>query len=344
MPSCKAPWNHIWVENTGKIKPCCVFNGEPYNHYIDPQHAFDSIENREIRKRMMEGVLPECEGCEMHKDFQHFGIEDPAIRTLEISFDNNCNFKCVHCNSKFSYLWYSEDDELSLMDFNRTALYKFENEVEVDVSKLESVKFAGGEPFLSRRCLEMVRSLPKECTVMFNTNNSIFPVEWIDALLRLQRVVIIFSIDGVNEVGEFVRYGYKQKRQDRNIRKWLQVRSRHPNIQVHVNYCSHAYNALDFHNTENHLASVGLTPDVCKISIDNVKEPDYLDLRYFPDETKSMVAEYIHEERILDWMHSGEFDKSLMMKFLNFTTYLEQRQQLPKDCETIYEQVLSRTI
>ena len=31
----------------------------------------------------------------------------------------------------------------------------------------------------------------------------------------------MFSIDGVGEVGEFVRYGFKQKRFETNLRKWL---------------------------------------------------------------------------------------------------------------------------
>ena len=359
MTSCKAPWSHIWVETTGEIKPCCIFGGNPYSKYKSVLDAFNSEENKIIRSRMQsDEVLEECKGCKMYHDFDQYDISEPAIRSIEISFDNNCNFKCVTCESKFSYLWYTEDKELLDMGFDRIPFYKFENQtrIDLDLTKLEKIKFAGGEPIMSKRALEMLESLPypENVELHFNTNNSFFPKRWMPILKKLKRVIVILSIDGVNEVGEFVRYGYKQSKQDRNFKKWLDTVAKYKNIFINVNYVSHGLNILDYHNTENHIEKnlgynktwirknygkiVGNSP-IQQISIDNLYKPYYLDAASFPDETKQLISDHIHEERIIRHLKTKKFNRSRCKDFLGYCNFLENRMPLPKDCEVIYESV-----
>lgn len=359
MTSCKAPWSHIWVETTGRIKPCCVFGGFPYKKHTSIQEAFDSEENKIIRSRMQSTkILNECKGCTIYDDFEKYDLSEPAIRSLEISFDNNCNFKCVTCESKFSYLWHDEDKELLDMGFDRTIFKKFKNNIKIDLdfSKLEKLRFAGGEPVMSKRAFELLDSLsnPEKVELQFNTNNSIFPKNWIPILKKMKRVILIFSIDGVHEVGEFVRYGYKQTRQDKNFKRWLDVVTKYKNIFININYVSHGLNSLDYHNTENHIEkTLGYSKEwmrqnygsslegkpIQQISIDNLYKPFYLNTAIFPDETKKIISKNIHEKKILNHLNTKSFDLGMCKQFIEYCNFLENRMPLPRDCEIIYESV-----
>ena len=126
---CKALWNTIQQDVQSEIKPCCVFCERPIprEKYDNLNDAFFGNELDVIRQKMLDGEkISGCNGCYIGEDAgewtlrNHFNklyddstINNPQIRDIEISLDNNCNFKCVTCSAKFSTAWY-EDEMLFL--------------------------------------------------------------------------------------------------------------------------------------------------------------------------------------------------------------------------------------
>ena len=86
------------------------------------------------------------------------------------------------------------------------------------------MKILGGEPFLDKKNIDLLKIVPrKKMKLMLVTNNSIFPSEEILNLLDDFRYLNInLSIDGIDEVAEYVRYGTKWTKFERNWNKWVE--------------------------------------------------------------------------------------------------------------------------
>ena len=356
---CNAPWNHLWQETTGKIKPCCVFGEDIYSKYNSLQEAFEGKETLDLRERMLkdEDIIG-CRGCAIKKDFDVYNRDKPKLRDIEISFDNTCNFKCVTCESKFSRLLYEDDVALQKLGFDRNPVRAVDNLTDLtknDFSELKKVRFAGGEPFLTKKILEFIQSLNlSELVVYINTNNSIFPTKWISTIQQLKRFRLIVSLDGVDKVGEFVRYHMKMNKITRNLKKWKNLSGK--KIIVSFNYVSHSLNVLNIDKTENYIKEMGFDADQYDwyieeyngipwnfqiMTVDNCKYPKHLDVALLPKETKKLIEERIVNESVLKYIWTKETDKDECEKFLKYCNYLESTRMLPlpDESEIIYNSV-----
>lgn len=357
--SCNAPWNHLWQETTGKIKPCCVFNGNVYPNYDSLQEAFDSKENLALRKQMLNREdIAGCRGCTIKEDFDVYTRKKPKLRDIELSFDNNCNYKCVTCESKFSRLLFDDDLALKELGFDRNPIQFIENSTDLsknDFSELRKIKIAGGEPFLNKKILDFIQTLNlPELAVYINTNNSIFPTKWIPTIQQLKRFRLIVSLDGVGDVGEYVRYHMKMKKMSDNLNKWKKLSGQR--IIISFNFVSHALNVLNIDKTVQYIRNMGYssrqydwyieeydgTPwDFQIMTVDNCKYPKHLDVALLPKETKKLIEERIVNKSVLKYIWTKETDKDECEKFLKYCNYLEstRRLPLPDESEIIYNSV-----
>ncbi|SVC74919.1 uncharacterized protein METZ01_LOCUS327773, partial [marine metagenome] len=131
---CAAKWYNatIWLGH-GQTTSC----HHPPGHWIpleelkdNPSAIHNTPHKKKMRKLMQEGQRPaECEYCWKVEDMGKNNISDRVfkteiftdddiaksvvmpweenvnLRTLEISFDRACNFKCSYCNPAFSTSW-----------------------------------------------------------------------------------------------------------------------------------------------------------------------------------------------------------------------------------------------
>lgn len=131
---CGAKWYNatIWLGN-GMTASC----HHPPPHQIDPNEVknnpsalHNTLYKKIVRKEMQEGKQTrECEYCwkienlqnnivsdryfksviyseeDLDKAFNTDWREDIAPKTIEIAFDNNCNFACSYCNAGYSTTW-----------------------------------------------------------------------------------------------------------------------------------------------------------------------------------------------------------------------------------------------
>ena len=294
MTFCAAPFVHMTQNPDGQYRTCCMYEKPLAGKYKTIKEAFDSEENQVIRKRMLSGEkLHECEKCdidEMHKGKPRLSyrgefnknysqyIDNPSFRSLEISVSNKCNFKCIDCGPRFSN------------QFGPTLINKLPDPE--NYKDLDFLKILGGEPFLDKRNIELIKQIPREnVRLMFVTNNSIFPKDDVLELLKeFKYLNVNLSIDGIKEVAEYVREGTKWSRFERNWSKWMMWMKKERSVfkdgYVNPHFVFHTLNApffketLDWSNMPLH-----------KWSWDFLTYPEWLNMSYSPDPVKNYILE-----------------------------------------------------
>ena len=287
MTYCAAPFVHMVHNPDGQYRTCCMYDKPLEGEYRNVQEAFDSEGNKVIRKRMLSGeTLPECIKCDLDEEHRRKMVvsyrsqfnerwpkPDGKIRSLEISTSNICNFRCLTCSEHFSN------------QFGKTIKNELPDPKVYE--HLEHLKILGGEPFLDKRNYEILEQAPRsQCELQIVTNGSIYPPENIVKLLHeFKKTTINVSIDGIGEVGEWVRPGMKWKRVERNFRKWKEQRD-YPFFNVHPHFVFHALNAPYF---EDFLAWARMP--IQWFSWDLLVSPKYLNISYLPDHIKEYIID-----------------------------------------------------
>lgn len=289
MTFCAAPFVHIVQNPNGEYRTCCMYEKPFKGKYKDIKEAFDSEENSKIRNRMLSGEkLPECHKCDIDENHRGKAIpsyrhyfdkyahykEKPVFKTLEISVSNRCNFKCVTCNERFSN------------QFGPT----IDNEIpdEEYFKDIEELKILGGEPFLDKRNIELLKKVPKNIKLMIVTNCSIFPnEETLNLLSQFKHFNLNISIDGINDVAEFVRYGTKWSKFERNFFKWKEYwKKRKESCYFTPHIVVHSYNAPFIQETID-----WLDIPLIDMSWDFLNQPEWLNISYLPDKIKEYIID-----------------------------------------------------
>lgn len=266
---CGAKWYNatIWLGN-GTTTSC----HHPPSHKIpltELETNYKALHNtkykKAVRKQMMEGIRPkECEYCwkiedlgpekisdrvykseiytdeELKEAKEVMGYtEDVDLKTLEISFDANCNFGCSYCNASFSTTWQKDikkkgpyqnlvsdgasafqHDGSHAMPYGRKnegnpyieAFWKWW-EAELQFS-LRELRVTGGEPSMSPdfwKLMEWWKKHP-ECEVPFAVNSNLGQKkQLLDALIDSSKSFKDFSIytscEAFGKQAEYIRHG-----------------------------------------------------------------------------------------------------------------------------------------
>lgn len=372
---CKAPWNHIQINAEGNINPCCMFSPTIYHKkYKNLQEAFDGQENQNLRQKMLNGeTIRGCHKCNLYDKLDKFSyrdhfnqkyssetISDPKIRELELSLDNTCNFKCVTCSSRFSSKWYKDDIILNHYGFNRVSnsieygknvIANDINITDLDLSELNYLKIIGGEPFINIKYLNIIKTLNlSNLRLALITNNSVFPKKWLEFILNVKKLDLHISLDGVYDVGEFVRYGMNFEKFTKNLLKWKEISEKHPNVNICFNFVVHSLNVLNLKSTKKYLENLGFIIDVEhirdeKLEIDFLREPFYLNISHLPKKTKEIISDSLDfslngkTQMIKEFMYSDDMRFDSMKKFIQYSIFLGQRRDLPNESEIIFNSV-----
>lgn len=230
------------------FNPCCL-----YNDYL-PFH--ETLFNR-ARKKFLEATdfLPGCSKCELKekthgKSLRTFSNESipsnigDSIYKLEVVLDTTCNAACIQCGADQSSLWRKQ-----MLENSPNKVYHIQPEEQidkkiddiakiVDLSKLKDVHFWGGEPLITDTHLKMIERLgdPKDITLRYTTNSSIFPDDKVLKIWeKFKQVFIGVSIDGIDDKFHYIRWPLAWGKAKRNLESFLTESP--SNIEFHVNCC-----------------------------------------------------------------------------------------------------------
>ena len=169
------------------------------------------------------------------------GHTDMQVTSWDYRFNNLCNFKCRMCGDMLSSSWESEERLHNMWDPNkpsqmwmrddiRAEIEKFHDTVVVEEFKtavenrtIKEIYWCGGEPLMWKIHWESMKRIIElgyqdEVSIRYNSNMSrinFFGMNLFDDILsKFSYWNILASIDGVGEVGEYVRTGL-------NFDEWL---------------------------------------------------------------------------------------------------------------------------
>ena len=159
------------------------------------------------------------------------------ITSLELNNSNTCNLSCAPCNSFFSSSWLKYEEMLSFDDSRHlkrppTASFNLVPHLkEIDLTHLKVLTIKGGEPFMNLELLPILQHLLEinvlqDVIIKLVTNGTILGKELKEIKLLLEKaksVKINISVDGVGDVGTYIRYSPQKFAKVENIEKFLKT-------------------------------------------------------------------------------------------------------------------------
>lgn len=264
-PFCMAPWSHLHVIPNGMYSWCCNTSSTVRIQADTPEEAWNHPKMKEGRVAMMGDTLPtQCHKCAVdpfmstpayvHHNLRSQDLipeamektsDDGTTEFMPVSLDlrtDLCNLKCRMCNPGSSTAIQAEFREAG-----KTIPVKVVSNVARNPSTLLSddhmrnlihVNWAGGEPFMSNVHWETMERLVAvgntSLYVRYNTNGT-FPGKTFhracSLLSKFRHVEVALSMDGVGEVGEYIRDGMVHDEVVQNMRN---LRQSAPNIKLVV--------------------------------------------------------------------------------------------------------------
>jgi len=233
---CAIPWTHLEIQSTGDITPCCMTTDlilGNINH-TTLEEAFQSDKLKNLRNQLLSGAQPSaCQNCwkveekkltsiRMHnikrlkKEFLTRYLDDPQISTLDIKFNNTCNFKCRICGPGSSTLFAQEEHKFRgtqlVAQDNWGESENFTNQIITHLPNIKNIDMYGGEPFLVKKFKKVLELAvnndhARNIQLHYNSNGSIWPDQFLPYWRHFKLVDIHFSIDAIGDQFNLQRGG-----------------------------------------------------------------------------------------------------------------------------------------
>ena len=251
---CAIPWSNLEILQNGDISPCCMSNLNLGNiKDVTLKEAFHSEKMQKIRSELLEGSRPkECNSCwkveeknltsiRMHnikrlkRNFLVNHLDQPTISTLDIKFNNTCNFKCRLCNSTASSMFAAEEHKFLgkplVVQDNWGESENFTDQIIQHLPNIYNIDMFGGEPFLIKKFARVLKlavdyNHAKNIRLHYNSNGSVWPEQLIAYWKNFKLVDIHFSIDAIGSQFELQRGGV-WKDVEENILKIVDIELGH---------------------------------------------------------------------------------------------------------------------
>ena len=342
---CSLPWVHVCIRTDDSFKPCCRYLPNDYKDFTlvtfdmlekQGKEAMNHLYWKQLRKDMLNGVKrEECKKCHIQEENQdsyttsmrlHMNkrfspvitkeqcTEDfDEVRYIEFSIDNICNLQCKMCTSMFSSRLQSRDKLLNLPVHKKLEpqFNKFDN---VDLSKLMRVKILGGEPFITPNFSIFIDYLlervdPTKVTLDIITNGTTIPEpDLIKKLNKFEKLEIWVSLDSFDKSNDYQRYGSSYLETFENAKTYEKI---FPKSEI----CFHSVISVLNGNTLSNTLNVLSTQEKYFVSVDFIRDPEYLSILYAP-------PSYI--EWILELNKNNERAIRLIKGFTKRAKYNEQ--------------------
>lgn len=199
--------------------------------------------------------------------------EDLPI-ALDLNLSNICNFKCMMCGPTFSNQLQAERKQHHLK-FKELTFLPIESEFNFDwpnqdqfrtllktvTPKIKILELRGGEPLLIENVKLAISSVEdkKNSIVNIHTNGSVeFDYDFVAQLTQFQHIWLFVSVDGIEEHGEYVRYGSQWSMVDSTISKLSKL----SNCTFRICTVLQFYSALTFPRIADYVIDRNLDMDI----------------------------------------------------------------------------------
>ena len=246
---CVLPFIQQFVNTDNRIMPCCVSEYKHGGPVYKDVNSFNCNYLKNIRQQMLTSKKPKpCSTCwkaeaegktskriQVNKQFEGWEYTTNGsgyMYTMPQYYDlrpgNVCNLKCVMCNPQNSSKWI-EDNHLSMTPYGEIVKFSDEtiNDILSNSAIIKRLQLAGGEPFYMPSVKRLLKGLvdsgdSKHINLQITTNLTMINDSILQLLEHFEKIVITISVDGINEVGEYIRFPLDWKKFEKNLDILLQ--------------------------------------------------------------------------------------------------------------------------
>ncbi|MCX5797196.1 MAG: twitch domain-containing radical SAM protein [Elusimicrobia bacterium] len=326
---CLAPWTNLTVRADGGIFPCCVADlSLPVGRLGDRTlaEAWDGEALRRIRRDMLAGR--ESPGCRWCYDEERWGTcslrqslntrlaghfplvaatrEDGSLARLnlaclDLTFSNECNFRCRICGPHNSSAWYADAQRIGILEEGRTDILRaagaadLVRQIEPLLPGVEEIHLSsGGEPLITEEHRRLIVLLVEKklfhVRLSYNTNFSTLThggSDFAELWDQFETVRVVASLDGMGRRGEYLRKGQDWEQAVRNRRRMLAVC---PRVEFSLAPTLCAMNALHLPDLHQAWCESGfIAPEAFRLNI--LRVPRCYSLVILPGPLKDRVAQ-----------------------------------------------------
>jgi len=328
---CIAPFSSLVVD-TKTLKPCCAIQDADENNRVITNPALSITENFiKSNKKIQELFLSDnpnkykdCINCTQVKppsqNVMHNKMADktidyittPTLTSLHLKASNFCNLACRICNPYSSNLMAKEQGdpgtgnkkyEHSSINENTPLLV---NSIIDQLPKLKMLWLSGGEPLINSENWQILQAAydnghSKNITLHINTNGTFMPSDkQIDIFNSFKHVELHVSLDGVGEVGEYIRTNLKVDTWIENVKRYKEKLS----AEIGLVYSVSVFNITRLNSIMDLADRLGIF-SVCNY----VHAPQVLCIKHMNDKCKEYVnkiysdTEYTEIKKIVHYMN-----------------------------------------
>jgi sulfatase maturation enzyme AslB (radical SAM superfamily) len=324
-----------------------------------PYRTFKSLDAyKDVVETMKTGWHP---GCHICKETEEQGLVESlrqtsnrefsqveGIESIELSMSIDCNLKCRMCGPKYSTKWVDLIERnppiVQTQDFDPYTATKFVPFTlekilgDKDLSRLQMVKYLGGEPFVTKQLFELFdlleeRKLVHNIDFQTNTNCTVFPKKFTKQLSHFRRIVITLSIDGYGDLNEYIRDGQPWDVVVDTLEQWKSFRKQHHNCILLLVPSVQAYNIHDLSNIKSFADRHEI-----KFKFQHVRSPKHFSLNALPTEYLQSVRDNLNgvfiDKAIYDGKAFGDFVK--FTKMLDLSNHKDIRDCVPELGKYVY--------
>ena len=230
---CTLPWTGFELEPSGEVKNCIISKNKLGNiNHTNIKDIMQNSENTDLKKMMLQDQKPQnCEGCYLQeKDrsslssissrlyyLKEIGaktdlalyddVNNFSLKHVDLRWTNSCNQACVYCGPGYSSKWAQELNKK--VKSNRGARQEVKDFVFENISQLENVYLAGGEPMLMKENQEFLNLLKEKnpnCSIRVNTNLSTTETGVFESLCSFKNVHWTVSVESIEQEYEYIRH------------------------------------------------------------------------------------------------------------------------------------------
>jgi len=238
-------------------------------------------------------------------------VNDWVPVTTHVALNNTCNLKCRTCSGLSSSILAQEEKKLLNYTFNYDNQLKNkekENVLSNIIQTLQStqrITFAGGEPLLQDEHYAILNHLLSnnltDIRLNYNINGTTLSHKQHDVCElwnKFSNVRVRFSIDGMDDVFNYIRHGADWKQVKNNF---LTVKTRCPQVELGINSCVSFLSIESLLELQQTWHNDGIL-DIGKHHLDYMLENnDFYSLQTLPLHHKTRIARKI--DKHCQWLN-----------------------------------------
>jgi len=333
---------YVSIGLNGDIYPCC-FASDGQASIKDKNDSDDILNGRfitKLRRQALDNKVPDiCSGCIKREQItgtspriknNHFidntvkeVISEEDVRYIQVRLSNVCNFQCTICGGGSSHLIAKEEGMKNPLQIIEDDVYNQLKKRLPKMSDLQTIVFAGGEPFYNtKKLIELLDYIPKTVKrIAMHTNGSVYDKQLLDKLYEFNFPIIDFSFDGT---GRFFEYQRRNGKWDEVLNNLKKIKENYPRIWIQGN---NTITNTTFINLPDFLRE--MKPYFNKIDNVFIQNPVYYQINTVKPEVLNKIKSQIEDDIIvknIDYALNNPAPSNVIRAFWNRVSYLNSKQ------------------